>query len=128
MLFLVKNEHLALNTYIAKLSNHTRDSNIFKLSTRYDTLLSSTRTCVTTEFPHLFPSCGYQGRDCARWNSVLRKRRPLMKIDYPSGLVLTPARVKSSYTHYFITLAGLLAVAIRRRAYIRWIWGLEETH
>lgn len=65
---------------------------IFELSLCYDTS-TSMRTSLRQKCSSL------SGRDCARWNSVLRKRRLLMKIDYPSGLVLTPTRVKSACTH-----------------------------
>lgn len=61
-----------------------------------------TRTRAATELPRLFPLDRGRGRDCVRWNSVLRERRPLMKIDYPSGLLLTPMRVKSSCTYVYL--------------------------
>lgn len=61
-----------------------------------------TRTRAATELPRLFPLDRGRGRDCVRWNSVLRERRPLMKIDYPSGLLLTPMRVKSWCTYVYL--------------------------
>lgn len=71
----------------------------------------------------LSPEPKGRGRDCVRWNSVLRERRPLMKIDYPSGPLLTPMRVKSSCTYVYLLAssggATALTMAIRVPGYIR---------
>lgn len=105
-----------------------RDWHTFSSCLCYTMRLStSTRTPRRQRVARPVPSCRGSDRGCARWNSVLRNRRPLMKIDYPSGLVLTPARVKSSraYTHQHQPGSVVNSYKVSRLAYICWFRGIQ---